>query len=294
MEEVKKHPVPAALIAGGVVFGFLYITGAFSSSSAAATTSGGLDPATAQLYAQSEAVQAQQQEQTQGLQAQQDLATTQASYGLSLAQIQANAQTTQTNTAASVSLAQISADAQTSQESVAASLQAAQDQIGVTTDSINASLAGLEDTNQTTVNIAALTAGEQEDIAQITGNTQVALSNNQTQYAIAASNNNTAAVLGVAGDSASVAKTQSTNSLIGSLAGSALGAAAIFSDVRLKENVRHHHTDADGVRWFEFNYRGNSVRHVGVKAHEVPEFAALDPSGYLKVDYRALRKRKNV
>jgi hypothetical protein len=216
IEEVKKHPVPAALIAGGVVFGFLLITGAFSSGGQAATSTGGLDPATAQLYAQSEQLQAQSSAQTAAINGQQNLADTQAQYGLSLAQIQANAQTTQTNTAAAVSLAQIQADAQTSQEQVAASLTAQQDQLSVSSQAINAQLAGLEDTNATTVNIANLTAGEQEDIAQITGNTQVALSNNATQATIA--NINAAA---------SVANNKTTEAGLTSAVGSATSAFAI-------------------------------------------------------------------
>jgi hypothetical protein len=307
IEEVKKHPVPAALIAGGIVLGFMWISGAFSSSGASPTTTGGLDPATAQLYAQSEAIQAQQQGQTQQLTAQQNLATTQAGYGLSLAQIQANAAitqsntaasvqvaginatTAQTNTAASVAMAQISSDAQTAQLSVAAQLQAAQDQIGVTTASINASLAGLQDTNATTVAIASLTAGEQEQIAQITGNTQIALSNNQTQSFIAASNNQTQATIAGTNASASVAKGSQTAGLESQGLGIAgmLGAAALFSDMRLKENVRYHST-RNGVRLYEYSFRGQPERHLGVLAHEHPEFAELDVSGYLKVNYGQL------
>ena len=217
VEEVEKHPVPAALIAGGVVLGFMFLSGAFSSSGAAATSTGGLDPATAQLYAQSEAIQAQSQGQAASIAGQQNLADTQASYGLSLAQIQANAQTTTQNTAASVALAQISADAQTSQLSVAAQLQSQQDAYGVQSQAINAQLAGLQDTNATTAQIASLTAGEQETIAQILGNTQVALSNNATQASIATTN----AAVGIAGIQGSVAKTQSNNALYGQIAGSA-------------------------------------------------------------------------
>jgi hypothetical protein len=212
------------LIAGGVVFGFLLLTGAFSSNGAAATTTGGLDPATAQLYAQSEAIQAQSQQNAAAIAGQQNLADTQASYGLSLAQIQANAQTTSTNTAASVALAQINADAQTSQQSVAAQLQAEQDQIGLGAVQINDQLSGLEDTNATTVDIASLTAGEQEDIAGILGNTQVALSNNATQASIA----NTNAAVSIAKGQQSVEGAQGIESSIGGLATTGLLAAAFL------------------------------------------------------------------
>jgi hypothetical protein len=226
IEEVKKHPVPAALIAGGVVLGFLFLTGAFSGGSAA-TSTGGLDPATAQLYAQSQQLQAAQQAQTAQINGQQALATTQASYGLALAQIQANASTTQTNTAASVALAQITADAQTSQEEVAAQLQAMQGGYAVQTAGINAVLAGLIDTNALTGRIAELTAQEQLGIAAINSNTQLGISNNATQLGILTSNNLTAVDINQARIAGSVAKTQSNNALTGSLVNT--GASALFA-----------------------------------------------------------------
>jgi hypothetical protein len=223
VEEAKQHPVPAALIAGGVVLGFLLITGAFSGGRAP-TQTGGLDPATASLYAQTEQLQASKQAQIAQINGQQVLATTQANYGLALAQIQANAQTTATNTAASVALARIQADSQTSQESIAAQLQAMQGSFGVQSEAINAQLAGLMSNNATTMHIADTTAQEQEIIAGINGNTTIALSNNVT----AVQQGQTQASVMIANSNNSVAKQKSSDSMWGSIAGAALNLLAFI------------------------------------------------------------------
>lgn len=223
VEDIKEHPVPAALIAGAVVLGFLLITGAFSGGKAA-TTTGGLDPTTASLYAQSEQLQAAQQAQAAQIAGQQDLAKTQADYGLALAQIQANAQTTQTNTAASVALAQVTAGAQTQQEAIAAQLQAEQGSFGVQTAAINAQLAGLMDTNATTADIARTTAAEQEIIANINGQTTIGLSNNAAQVNIAQTN----AAVTIARTNAGAYKQASSNNMWGQIAGGVLSLAGGF------------------------------------------------------------------
>lgn len=223
IEDVKKHPIPAALIAGGVVLGFLLLTGAFSGGSAP-TSTGGLDPATAQLYAQSEQLQAAQQAQGAQIAGQQNLASIQASYGLSLAQIQANAQTTQTNTAASVALAQITADSQTSREEVAAQLQALQGQFGVQTTAINAQLAGLADTNATTADIARTTAAEQVAIANINGDVTRAISSDQAQVAMG----QTQASVMIANSNNSATKQISSNNMWGGIASGVLSLAGAF------------------------------------------------------------------
>lgn len=286
VEEVKRHPVPAALIAGGIVIGFIWLSGGFSGGQAP-TSTGGIDPATAQLYAQANQLQAAKDAQTQQLQAQQNLATTQASYGLSLAQIQANAQTTNTNTAATVALAQIHESADTSRMQVAAQLQAAQDQYGVASKSIDAQLAALQDTNATTVNIAALTAAEQVQIANITGNTQIALSNNASQVSIA----NINASASVAKGAQSASTTNSILGMVGGLASDVIGGLFAFSDIRLKEKIRFHSVK-NGFRYYTFRYKGDKTLRIGVLAHEVrrirPEAVYRHPSGYDMVDYGML------
>lgn len=56
------------------------------------------------------------------------------------------------------------------------------------------------------------------------------------------------------------------------------------SDIRLKENYYIVGKSPSGINIYEFSYKGNYKRYVGVMAHEVP-FAAVDVNGYLYVDY---------
>jgi len=212
---VKKHPVPLALGAGAIV---LLIVVARSGGSSQAAATSGIDPTEAALAAQSENIQAQLQSQSNQLAGQQQLATTQAQYGLDLATIQSNAQTQQNNTAASVALAQIQQQGATQSQSIAASLQSVQDQVGLAALQTNDALAGLENTNELQGNIAQSTAQEQLGIASLTSGTQIAISNNQTNALIDQIN----AGVEETGIQASVAKTQSTNNLIGGVIGSIL------------------------------------------------------------------------
>jgi hypothetical protein len=56
------------------------------------------------------------------------------------------------------------------------------------------------------------------------------------------------------------------------------------SDIRLKENYYIVGKSLSGINIYEFSYKGNPKRYVGVMAHEVP-FAANKVDGYLHVDY---------
>jgi len=73
-----------------------------------------------------------------------------------------------------------------------------------------------------------------------------------------------------------------------------LGAAAIthFSDPRLKRDVSYHHTDANGLRWWNYRYLWDAATaplRLGVMATEAPAHAVhVDPAGWLMVDYGAL------
>lgn len=86
----------------------------------------------------------------------------------------------------------------------------------------------------------------------------------------------------------STARRQSSNSLIGSIAGGILG---LFSDVRLKENIRFEGFRDDGLSLYSYNYTGERARHIGVMAQEaqtVYPLAVGSHSGYLTVDYARL------
>lgn len=67
---------------------------------------------------------------------------------------------------------------------------------------------------------------------------------------------------------------------------------AAFSDRRLKRDIEHVWTDANGLRWYEFNYHWdepNTARRFGVMADEAPAHAVLEhPSGYKMVRYDLL------
>jgi hypothetical protein len=70
--------------------------------------------------------------------------------------------------------------------------------------------------------------------------------------------------------------------------GSMAGAALMFSDERMKENLVHVGHTSRGHKVYEFNYTSDDTRRLGVIAHEVaatqPE-AVHDVGGYLAVDY---------
>jgi len=60
---------------------------------------------------------------------------------------------------------------------------------------------------------------------------------------------------------------------------------AIFSDIRLKENINLIGKSPSGINIYTFNYKGDNQVYQGVMAHQVPYASILDNSGYLKVDY---------
>ena len=77
----------------------------------------------------------------------------------------------------------------------------------------------------------------------------------------------------------------------GSFLGTEAGAAAlagVFSDIRLKENIKLVGVE-NKHNIYEFDYKDGSGRYRGVMAHEVqesePEAVMLMPNGYLAVDY---------
>lgn len=72
-------------------------------------------------------------------------------------------------------------------------------------------------------------------------------------------------------------------------AGATAGSAFMFSDIRLKEDIREMGLLGSGIRVVHYRYRGLPGRFIGVIAQEVaqvlPEAVAMHPSGYLMVDY---------
>lgn len=81
--------------------------------------------------------------------------------------------------------------------------------------------------------------------------------------------------------------TNSSNAGLYGLGGAALTAAAMFSDRRLKSNIRRIGTHPSGIPWYAYEIAG--IPTEGVMADEAPAHAVHRlPSGYLAVDYGAL------
>jgi len=74
------------------------------------------------------------------------------------------------------------------------------------------------------------------------------------------------------------------NNLLGG-ASSIIGMAGMFSDRRLKSNVRKI-GERNGINWYSYEIFGRP--QIGVMADEVPWAAVQHPSGYLMVDYTKL------
>lgn len=85
-------------------------------------------------------------------------------------------------------------------------------------------------------------------------------------------------------------KQQNKNAIygaLGNLGGSAISAATLFSDERLKENIELT-ANEKGFNIYEFNYKGDSKRYRGVIAQEVKNImpdAVVEIDGYLAVNY---------
>jgi hypothetical protein len=85
----------------------------------------------------------------------------------------------------------------------------------------------------------------------------------------------------------------SASGIIGSIGG-AVGSVAkafksIFSDDRLKENIRYLGVDDKGFGVYEFNYKGSNRKHTGRIAQDVerarPDLVTIDSkTGYKKID----------
>lgn len=77
---------------------------------------------------------------------------------------------------------------------------------------------------------------------------------------------------------------------IGSAIGGAVSlAGSLFSDLRLKENVRQIGKLSNGIPIYTYNIKGSELPQIGVLAQEAqlyrPNAVSMDKSGYLKVDY---------
>ena len=68
-------------------------------------------------------------------------------------------------------------------------------------------------------------------------------------------------------------------------AGQAGGFGNLFSDIRLKDNVKLVGKSPSNINIYTFNYKGSDDTYQGVMAQEVPWASSLHDNGYLMVDY---------
>ena len=68
-------------------------------------------------------------------------------------------------------------------------------------------------------------------------------------------------------------------------AGQAGSFANLFSDIRLKDNVKLIGKSPSNINIYSFNYKGSDDTYQGVMAQEVPWASSLHDNGYLMVDY---------
>lgn len=100
---------------------------------------------------------------------------------------------------------------------------------------------------------------------------------------------------GLVANTGQVSNSKSTGgspSTLGSIASTVGGIASIFSDRKLKADIRQVGTMKDGLNIYEFNYHGAPQRYRGVMADEVKDLRpwALGPkvAGFDTVNYGAL------
>lgn len=95
--------------------------------------------------------------------------------------------------------------------------------------------------------------------------------------------------IGGLGGTATGKQTQNPG-ILGILSGAA-GIASLFSDQRLKEDVKRVGLTDDGLPIYTYRYRGSDQVHMGVMAQEVAQVrpeAVVDQGGYLAVNYGAI------
>ena len=85
-------------------------------------------------------------------------------------------------------------------------------------------------------------------------------------------------------------RTSGGNGLLGALGFGLQAAPLLFSDKRLKENIKRVGKTDDGLNVYTYNYKGNPLRHMGVMAQEVEKVkpgAVGEIGGFKAVDYGA-------
>lgn len=265
---VKKKPVTTGAIVIGGVLVLVILMRSGGGGGGAATGGGGISDAQAQAAAQVQIAQMQAAAQAGQYSFQLAAMEREQQGQFALAGLSANLQT---------GLAQLQADLvryQTGEDSRIAELNiAAQRDLTLANYSNQQALA----TTQSNLQLGL--AGIQAETTMFTVGTNADL-----QAALARMQSDT--TLGLANIQAGTARRQSNNNLIGSIVGGVFG---LFSDVRLKENIRHIGFSPDGFALYEYTYIGSDEKQIGVMAQEVAHTGhVFNVGGYAAVNYAGL------
>jgi hypothetical protein len=261
---IKAHPLPIVLGLGALVLLWLVIRGSGGSSgTVVASGSAAPDPGATQL---------------------------------ALAQVAAGSQADQTSAQLSLGHEQIAAGLAEAMQGFASKDYEAMLAGSVATSGIqaqeNVQLAGINSQVQL-ADIAATTnraqIGANVDMAALTAHTYESMAASQSQTSLGLAQIGSDERVAIAQGAQKTAQKKSSNNLIGGIIG---GVLSIFSDERLKENIRTVGYDDKGRRWVEYNYIGSKTVRQGVIAQEImesdPEAVHVGPFGYLMVEYGRL------
>jgi len=267
---IKKKPVTAgAVIIGGALILFLLMrAGGGGASAGGSSSGGGISDAQAQAAAQVQIAQLQAGAQTASYNFQLSALDRQLSGDFAVAGLSAQLQGGLAQLQADLTRYQVGEDSRIAELNIAAQR--------------DMTLAGYQNQQALAMTQSQMQlglAGIQAETAMFTVGT-----NAELQATLARFQSDT--TLGLANIQAGTARRQSNNNLLGSVIGGVLG---LFSDMRLKENIRSVGFSPDGFALYEYNYVGSRERHVGVMAHEVAHTGAVQNwNGYRVVNYEAL------
>jgi len=266
---IKKKPVTSgAVIIGGALILFLLMRAGGGGASAGGGSTGGISDAQANAAAQVQIAQLQAGAQGASYNFQLAALDRQLTGDFAVAGLSAQLQQGMAQLQADLTRYQVGEDSRIAELNISAqrdmTLAGYQNQqaLAMTQSQMQLGLAGIQ------AETAMFTVGTNADL-------QATLARLQSDT-----------TLGLANIQAGTARRQSSNNLIGSIIG---GAFSLFSDMRLKENIRSRGFSADGFALYEYNYVGSTERHVGVMAHEVAHTGAVQNwNGYSVVNYGAL------
>lgn len=263
---VKAHPLPIVLGLGALVLLWLVIRGSGGGGQTVVAGGSAPDPGATQL---------------------------------ALAQVAASSQADQTSAQLQLGHEQIAANLASAMQGFSSKDYESMLAASVATSGIqaqeNVQLAGISSQVQL-ADIAATTnraqIGANVDMATLTAHTYESMAESQSRTSLGLAQIGADERVTIAQGAQKTAQKKSSNNLIGGIIG---GVLSIFSDERLKENIRTIGFDAKGRRWVEYNYIGGKTKRQGVIAQEImasdPDAVHVWPlGGFLMVDYNKLQE----